>query len=356
MSLRGVGMRKLVLVGAGGVVWACATANESSPDDGTRTPTAARGGRAGSSSQAGTSAQSGSGGTLAQGGTGGSNGATGGSSGSSSGGSAGSAAAAGGTGGNAGNNAAGGTTGMAGTSASGGSTATGGTMAMGGANATGGTSAAGGVSTAGMGGTSGVAGSLPNAGTGGMPIDPNWMPPADMEETAKLVVLYQAGQTASMSSNIQMTLFLRNQTDAAYDLADVTIRYWMSSEPSPQPRTYSASQSLSSAGDPDFVPNMANSYLEFSFRAGGTLPVYVDQNSLNNARIDAGVQTSTPNTRFNQANDWSFNSGTTSRANPKITVYDGDTLIWGCEPSRVCAEPEEPPPGGEGGAGGQVGG
>jgi cellulose 1,4-beta-cellobiosidase len=177
------------------------------------------------------------------------------------------------------------------------------------------------------------------------------MPP-DMS-AAKIVVLYKCDQRQSMGSSVAMTLYLKNQTDAAYDLSNVTVRYWMSSEPPPRPERYHSAANLSSS-IPVFVPNMAVSYLEWSFGAAGTLPAYVDQNTLNNnGVIQAGVQSNLGVAQFNQANDWSFDAtAMAAKENPKITVYDGDTLIWGCEPSQVCAV-IEPDPTGEAGAGGQ---
>jgi len=213
-------------------------------------------------------------------------------------------------------------------------------------------SATGGMSAGGNpnGGGANAGGAGTGGGTGGIPNDPNWMPP-DMSN-AKIVAFYHVDQGAATSTNIQMTIVLKNQTDAAYDLTNVTVRYWMSSEPPPRPEQYYSSAGLRLTGAPTFVPNMAVSYLLLSFRAGGVVPAYVDQNTLEQSRIQIGVQAgSAGNTRFNQANDWSFDATASgSKANPKITVYDGDTLIWGCEPSHVCAVISD---GGEGGAGGQ---
>lgn len=173
---------------------------------------------------------------------------------------------------------------------------------------------------------------------------------------AKIVVLYKCDQRTATGSSVAMTLYLKNQTDAAYDMSEVTVRYWMSSEPPPRPERYHSASNLSSTTPPVFVPNMAVSYLEWRFGASGTLPVYVDQNTLNNNGVlQAGVQSTLGIAQFNQANDWSFDpTAMAAKPNPKITVYDGDTLIYGCEPSQVCAE-ITPEPSGEAGAGGQSG-
>ena len=327
-----------LLAGAALVAWACAKANEADPGGGSYEATGgtgASGGSAAAGGSGGSSAQPGSGGTLP---------ATGGSS-ATGGNGAGGTAATGGVGGAAGtggSSAAGGSSATAGRSASGGMNATGGTT--GGMNATGGTTG-GANPTGGSGGATGGAGGAVSAGgnasgvmgMAGIPNDPNWKPP-DMS-AAKLSVLYQVQQKETMTYSIGMMLQLKNMSGAAYDLSKVTIRYWFSSEAAPMPRFDYTAQGLSAASAPTFVSNMANSYVQMSFKAGGTVPVYVDQNSLNNTNMSVAVQAQSNTGQFSQSNDWSFDATSSAyKANPKITVYDGTTLIWGCEPSHLCAD------------------
>jgi hypothetical protein len=327
------------------VTWACATALDD-PKTSSKEPDSGAGGSSSGSTQNGKSGgpPQNNGGSVAQAGSTAQAGA-------GQAGSAGSAAPSGGSpaGGQSGAGGAAPLGGGGGSPAEGGSNAVAGS-ATAGSSTSGGADAAGGVPSV---GGSATAGSSTSGGTGaaGIPNDPNWMPP-DMVDTAKIVVLYQCQQTATTSTNVSMTLSLRNQTDAAYNLSDVTIRYWMSSEPSPRLNIYYSSAGLSAAA-PRYVTNMANSYVEFRFGAAGTVPAYVDQNSLNQGQIQAAVEANI-DVRFNQANDWSFDGAAMqARPNPKITVYDGDTLIWGCEPSHACASPDTPA--GDAGAGGQSG-
>jgi hypothetical protein len=341
--------RPQVLAGTALIVWGCAKANE--PDDSYR-PDEPAGARAGNTNQAGTGgkAQSGSGGTPSTGG--GSAGlASGGSSGSGPAGGKGGIAGSGGTTAGRGGNGGAGTSG--GTNPSGGAGGTAGVNTSGGTAGTGGTSGAGGSGGAGgAGGSGGTTGGSASGGTGGVPIDPNFMPP-DMTD-AKMVVLYQAQSTMASSRDVRFVIRLKNQTEAAYDLSSVTVRYWLSSEPAPQLHVYYSSAGLA-AGTPVFVGNMSNSYVEFNFRSAGVVPAYVDQNSLNQAEIQFAIDTMINGAMFNQANDWSFDAmATQSRLNAKITVHDGDTLIFGCEPSQVCAT-TDPPGSGEAGAAGQSG-
>ncbi|HEV8550772.1 MAG TPA: cellulose binding domain-containing protein [Polyangiaceae bacterium] len=349
-----------LIAGAVLVTWACAKGNDAVVgDDDAYSPT---GGTFGSGARTGSggSAATGTGGSASPG-SGGTQPAAGGSAPFM--GSGGSSGAAGATGLTAGSPGSGGRTGsgggapMAGRAATSGGTGTGTGGAVGsGGNGTGG-DGAGGTPAAGR-GSGGAATNGGAMGAAGLPNDPNWKPP-DMTATAKIIILYQTQQTAAMSQDVRFQLALENKTDAAYDLSNVTIRYWMSSEPAPTPRIDYASDALKASKTMQFVGNNANSYLLISFTKGGTLAPYVDQNSLNNANIQGAVGTSTSNAHFNQSNDWSYDATATTSAtnpmaksNPKITMYDGDTLIWGCDPSHTCAEADSMPP--DAGAGGQA--
>lgn len=322
------------------VAWACNPPTSVGDDDASganggtgNRGTGARGGRAGSST--------GLGGTELNGGTSSANGGTaptsGGSGGTTSGGA-----------GSSGHGAAGATS--AGHAGSGGVSPAGGASAKGGASPAGG---AGGVgpSSGGMpGGGAPSGGTTGGTGAAGLPNDPNWKPP-DMTATAKLIVYYQASQTAASSTDIRCTLTMKNQTDTAYDLTNVTIRYWLSMEPPPNIQIFYSSPGISLNGVPKFVGNNSNSYLEFSFKKGGVVPVYMTADSINQTQIQLGVDSTVQNQKFNQANDWSFDATAgASKPNPKITAYDDGVLIWGCDPSETCATDST----GAAGAGGQA--
>jgi endoglucanase len=168
--------------------------------------------------------------------------------------------------------------------------------------------------------------------------------------TQDLVILYTNEVSATMGREIRFNLRLKNNTDAAMGLSTVTIRYWMSAEPAPRFAIDYAATGLRANSPPTFVTNAGNSYVEFSFGATGSVIPYVDNNTLEQTRINVRIDTTLNTPQFNQSNDWSFD-GTSGqlKANAKITAYDGDTLIFGCEPSQTCAEPSAPS--GEGGAG-----
>ena len=344
--------KSLVLVGTVLVTWACAKGLETDGGD-TRDDTTG-----GTGAGSGHVPRGGSAGDLMQPGTGGATPGFGGTPATGTGGGTAATGATSGTGGSGGRSDSGGGSAMGGRAATGGASPAGGASAMAGRSASGGAETTGGVSAGGNATGGNATGGMPGGGvtssggaTGmaGVPNDPNWKPP-DMTATAKLIVLYQAQQTAPMSTDVRFNLTLKNMTDAAYAMSKVTIRYWMSSEPAPTMHVYYSSAGLKVAGTPKFVGNMSNSYVEISFSAGGTVPVYVDQNSLNDTQIQAAVNTSTQNAHFDQSNDWSFD-GTAAQAkpNPKITMYDNGTLIWGCDPSHVCAAADTSSVGGAGG-------
>jgi hypothetical protein len=358
MSSRPFATRHL-LVSSALVLLACAKASELDSD--TPDPYKPNGGKGGS----GGSAQSGSGGSAQSGSAGSAQSGSGGSAQSGSGGSAqggsagtGQAGKAGGSSGGSGGSSAG-TGNTSGTGNGGtGESGTGGTGGTGGATGGGGGATAGGTSSGGTDATGGVSGSGGSGGAGGtasggtggvIVIDPNFMPP-DMSD-APLQVMYQAEQTANSSRDVRFILRFKNQTDASYSIGGLTLRYWMSSEPPPRLAVDYSTTNLALMGTPTFVGNGGNSYVEFRFGAAGAVAPYVDQNTLTQHEVRFRMDTSN-NTNFDQSNDWSFDrTAAANKINGKITMHDGATLVWGCEPSKVCAEAA--PPTGDAGAGGQ---
>ena len=336
-----------VFTGAVLVSWACAKTNTPDPGSDSYTPV-------GTGAHGGTLARAGSGGT-AQSGVGGSATASGGTGASGGTNTSGGTGAAGTGGGGAGGVSAiggmGGTTTGAGRDGSGGSV-TAGRSGTGGTNATGGVANVGG--NGGVGPAPGGATNGGRTGAAGMPSDPNWKPP-DMTATAELLVLYVAAVKDASAQDLRMTLTMKNQTDTPYDVSGFTMRYWMSSEPPPKPQFDYVSDGLSLSKTLQFVANDANSYLLFTFGKGGVVPPFTDPNAQNEDQIQGRVESGIGSVKFNQSNDWSFDAtaATTAKPNPKMTIYDAKgTLIWGCEPSHLCAGP---PSTGEAGGGGQGG-
>jgi hypothetical protein len=289
--------------------WSCAKANDNL-GGGSYDPTAT-GGTTGTGAKGGTGGSFGTGGSSASGGKGGTS-TTGGT--TSTGGST---------------NAFGGTNATGGSTSTGGSGATGGTNSTGGSTSTGGSNSTGGTST---GGTS-------TGGSGGAP---------DLSN-AEVVLYYQAKNTMGSADRVDMRLFIQNKAKTALDLSQVTVRYWMTAESPPNVHSYYSAAGMHLVVPPTFVDAGDNSYLEFSFGAGGQVPA---QNTDLNATEFQGTIDTTNGGKFDQTNDWSFNAALDTdppQPNDKITVYAAGKLIWGCEPSGAC------PGSGEGGAGGEAG-
>lgn len=247
-----------------------------------------------------------------------------------------------------GTGARGGAGGTGGTFFAGGSagTGTGGGAARGG---TGGSSAAGGTTASGGTGvgdagadTGGTGGNSAQGGSGGVP--------PDVLKNAQVVLYYQARNTETTADRVDMRLFIQNKADTALELSHVEVRYWMTAEATPVTHSYYAAAGMHLNQPPEFVSDGDDSYLDFTFGAGGEVPAH---NTDLNATEFQGTIDTTGGNKFDQSNDWSFDASLASdpQPNPKITVYLGGTLIWGCEPSGKCPDTG----GGEAGAGGEGG-
>lgn len=166
-------------------------------------------------------------------------------------------------------------------------------------------------------------------------------------ERANVVLHHQSDVTDATTNRITMRLFIENRSVDVLPLAEVSVRYWMTSEvPAPYLHSYFAGPSVRGQ-TLGFVDAGAASHIEVRF-AGGVVTRGED---LNQSAVDIQIEGGT----FVQSNDYSFSPGDTKRRpNDRITVYLAGSLIWGCEPRGAC-------PGsikgasGEGGAGGEDG-
>jgi hypothetical protein len=238
---------------------------------------------------------------------------------------------AGGAKASAGNKPAGGHSAIAGTTGS----AFGGTSAP-----QGGKSTAGGVgadTSDDEGGDASPAGSAGNAAGGSA------MVPPDVLMRASAVVYYQTAVTAASVSRIEMKLNLKNQSPDPLPMTNVSIRYWLTAEATPTVHNYYAGPSVTPVKTV-FVDAGAESYALMTFVGAGT--ILQQEGDLNKSEIQLVLDS--PTGSFTQTDDFSWDpSAATSQPNPKITMYLGDELIWGCEPSGRCVGDG----GGDGGAG-----
>jgi Cellulose binding domain len=257
-----------------------------------------------------------------------------------------------GTGGRIGTSNSGGAFGLGGASLTGGAFGLGGAPGLGGASnggASNGGAASGGASNGGAssggannGGTSAEGGAAEAGAGGGGGV------PASVLANASVILYYATNQIAASTNKIHMQLFLQNKSADPLPMADVTIRYWMTSEvASPVLHNYYSGPFIVGQSQV-FVADGANSYAELTF-TGSTIAQGADLNASEmQLDLDGGT--------FDQSDDWSFAPTLTVRTpHDKVTVYLGSKLIWGCEPSGVCAGDGAGGAGGAGGADGAAG-
>jgi hypothetical protein len=238
----------------------------------------------------------------------------------------------------AGNKPAAGSSTIAGTTGS----AFGGTSSQqGGKSATGG---AGTGTTDGEGGDESAAGGSPGDATGG-----SAMVPPDVAMRASAVVYYQTAVTAASVSRIEMKLNLKNKSADPLPMTNVSIRYWLTAEATPAVHNYYAGPSVTPVKTV-FVDAGAESYALMTFVGAGTIAQ--QETDLNKSEIQLVLDS--PTGAFTQTNDFSWDpSAASSQPNPKITMYLGEELIWGCEPSGKCVGDGVGDGDGGAGAGGQ---
>jgi hypothetical protein len=230
----------------------------------------------------------------------------------------------------------------AGTAGRGGSTS--GRAGTGPAGGSGGTSPGGTGNTAAKGGAGGsTGGSIDQGGQAG----DDGVPP-DVLANADVVLYYVNQQTATVTHQPQMRLFLINQADTALNLAHVVVRYWMTAEANDFKLESFYAAPMVSQFTLSYVSAGAKSCIEATF-ASGSIP---SNNTDKNAAEFQVALLANMNATVDQSDDWSFDPNLTGEPQPngKITVYLADKLVWGCEPSGKCAGED-----GAGGAGGQGG-
>jgi len=230
-----------------------------------------------------------------------------------------------------------------------GGTSTGGRGGTGtGGSSTGG-SATGGGATGGTGNASGngaTGGSTGGSSTGGNAGD-DGVPP-DVLARAKVVLRHIARNASSTSNAVDTRLFFENKSDDDLSLTQVKVRYWTTLEGAwGNLECYYFALAEESNVTLQYIADGDDSHVVIGFKVG-TIPAH-NGSPFTNTEFQMKVDAQNGGT-FTQSNDWSFDALTADNPpepNDKITVYLADQLIWGCEPSNVCA--------GDGGAGGQGG-
>jgi endoglucanase len=151
--------------------------------------------------------------------------------------------------------------------------------------------------------------------------------------SGSLKAQYKNNDTLVTGSQARPGLTLVNTGSTAVPLAGVTVRYWFTSDGGATTFTaycdYAAigSGNVTESVQPSTVAG-ADHYLQIGFTSGaGSLAAGANLGDIQ-ARFNKNDWST-----LNQANDYSFGTGTSYTDAPKVTVYVNGTLVWGTEPS-----------------------
>ncbi|SOD80758.1 cellulose binding domain-containing protein [Spirosoma fluviale] len=147
------------------------------------------------------------------------------------------------------------------------------------------------------------------------------------------VKVFSAAKNSDLTSSISTVLEIRNEGNVAIPLADLTVRYWFTSETSQLLNSYVDYAQLGTQTIRHNVVRLAqlvagaDSYVELGFSPGSA---YLQPLSSTGQILFRLVKPDF--SLLNQANDYSHGSVSLAE-NPRITVYRQGTLIYGTEPS-----------------------
>ncbi|MEO8182869.1 MAG: cellulose binding domain-containing protein [Deltaproteobacteria bacterium] len=189
------------------------------------------------------------------------------------------------------------------------------------------------------GGNSGNTGTSGNSGTGGGSTGSAGAPAQPLQPlargtcmaTSSVVIVYtDRSNGAAASSNLTMTLHVNN-SGPAFDLPDLTIRYWFTDDSLGDfTSDIDYAQQSNGMGNKEdvtvtFGRESGSNYAAIGFTAGGPVgPEGVDQVQV---RLHTGDYK-----MANQSNDFSFLGSAAAVANANITPYVNGTQVGGCVP------------------------
>jgi hypothetical protein len=222
-----------------------------------------------------------------------------------------------GSGGASGTGQVGGASGSSGSGTSG-SFGTGGTL-----SSTGGTTGGSGSS-----GASGGSGTSGGAGSSGTVLKP--LAKGMCMSTSSVVIVYTDRGKGSTDNQATMTLHVQNDGQA-FDLTDLTIRYWFTDDGlgaftfNVDYAQQSGGQSLTSAVTVTFGTESGSNYAQIGFSSGGSVgPEGVDQVQVRLHTEDYKM--------MDQSNDFSYQGSAMATPNANITPYVNGTQVGGCVP------------------------
>ena len=201
-------------------------------------------------------------------------------------------------------------------------------------------------------GTTGEGGETATDATGGGSGGTGGVPP-DVIDNARIVLLYKVDNSNAASASVFMHLYLRNQGDDVFPLNAAEVRYWLD----PDGLSYTLASHYQGPGigpvTLDRGDDSGDEYVAITFGSAASLPANTPDINRNEFQIKLDANQGS----FDQSNDFSFAPELSSSPTEhlRVTVYLADRLVWGCEPSGVCADDEEPGAGGAAGAAGAEG-
>ena len=182
------------------------------------------------------------------------------------------------------------------------------------------------------GGTSGNnAGTAGNVGTGGTGATPKPLATGTCLPTNDVVILYRNRATAASSNEPSLVLSVEND-GAAFDLPQLTIRYWFTADGAGEFSGNIDYANLGGAGAGDvsvsFGQESGSEYAELAFSGGA------------NVATGGTVQEvqlrfhGNPYQNMDQTNDFSYIAGATALVpNPNVTPYVNGVQVGGCVPN-----------------------
>ncbi len=167
---------------------------------------------------------------------------------------------------------------------------------------------------------------------------------------ANIRLQYRCTSTSDSSDRLRFDLNLFNDDEVDLLLSDVSIRYWLTSEPLLSNLVGVSDYADIGQSEISYSTGTLESfeYIEISFSTGGLIPSWLGGDGVANnfpqnsetGQMQCRIFDDVAQQLFDQTNDWSYDSSVTSFQNfLKISVYYKGVLCWGDPPTNVVDNP-----------------